>query len=627
MPSTNNLCPAPEVQPHSYSFVFFDKHNIYKAMIRIIFLGIFLFISTSVTLPAQSMRIWSSSDQDGRAFLGVTTDEISGRKATLLGLENKYGAYVTSVVPGSAAEGAGLQPLDYIVAFNDEETTWSKDLTDLLGQYESGDEVTVHFFRKGKKQSKTLRLGNRNDRTPESRVADKDPYLGITEHRAHSDYDPGVRVNVIGNTTADQMGLKDGDVIMAINGYMMIDWNDITGALNMLQAGDEITVDWERVGKVYSGTGTLKSETNHNPGNAVRYRGNDYAFLGITSTGISLDKAEKLGFDNPYGSYVNTIMGNSAAEVAGLQPFDYVYGIDEYRTGSDQSLTGILKKYDIGETATLHFVRKGELRKQEVTFTDRAIADRNPRLRCTNPFLGVQQSHQAKPDMGVQVNIIAGSTAEEVGLRDGDVITRINGYPILDWADLGTAVDAMNVSDPITVEYERDGRLNKGSAPLQSECDQRDSYPISGDRNIHIRGNGTVINLFGEPQEEDEEAVDLNKMEINLKDMPREERLEIADRYSLEIPENDDLTVNNLRLFPNPSMGMFRLEFTLPQKGDTDILIYNTSGRQIYQYEVGGFTGTFSDDVDIAQNGPGAYFLIIRQNDRATAQKVILTKN
>ena len=601
-------------------------------MMRVILLVFIFTFAGAILAPAQSFSLWSDSGQQDRAFLGVTTEQISGRKATLLGFENKYGAYIKSIVPGSAAARANLQPLDYIVGIDEEEMGWAKDLTDLLGQYNSGDQVTLHFFRKGKKQMKTLRLGSRSDRQARTLTANEDPYLGITLNRAHSDYDPGVRVDVIRNTTADEIGLKDGDVIMSINGYTMIDWVDITGALNMLQAGDEITIGWERVGESYTETGTLKSEANRRRPYAVTgsrsFSGNDYAFLGITSTEISRDKAEKLGFDNPYGSYVTNTLGNSAAEAAGLQPFDYVYGIDEYRTGRDQNLTDILKKYDIGETATLHYIRQGELRKQEITFTDRSLAERSGRPQCANPFLGVQQSHQSRPDEGVQVNVINGSTAEELGLQDGDVIIRINGHPILDWDDLGTAVDAMSVSQPITVEYERDGRFNKGSAPIQSECDRQGGYGIRSAPEIRIRGNGAVIDLFGEREEsvEEETVLDLKNMDATLSDMPREDRDDMQERFNLDMPEKNDLDVNDLRLFPNPSMGMFRLEFSLSQKGDTDILIYNASGRQIYQYSLGDFEGSFSDDVDIAQNGPGAYFLVIRQNERATAQKIILTK-
>lgn len=583
---------------------------------------------------------WTFADRsDDLAFLGVTTSSLSGRKAKLLGYDNRYGAYIKTVVPGTAADRYGLQPLDYIVGFNDEEMTWAKDLTNLLSGYRAGDEVTVHFFRKGQKQSLPLTLGSRSDRRSRSESPQDDPYFGISQHRAHSDYDPGVRVNVIDNTPADQMGLKDGDVILSINGYPMIDWEDISGAINMLRPGEDIAIEWERVGQSYSEVGQLSSEAerrSHSNTYSAYVRASDYAFLGIESTKLSADKAERLGFDNPYGSYVTRVLGNTAAAEVGLQPFDYVFGIDEYRTGADQSLTKILRRYDVGETATLHYIRQGEIREQEITFSDRDFAERSARPACADPHLGVQQSHRQKPAEGVQVNIVSGGTAEKMGLKDGDVITHINGYPILDWEDLGTAVDAMNVGQPAQLDFLRDGRRQTAEQPIQSECDSRsrvvyqdgDHVIYKDDGRIRIEGNGRVIDLFGEGenQERGEAPIDLEEMTARLEEMP-EEDLDMLDRlYDLDMPKDNNLSIDNLRLFPNPSMGMFQLSFELPRSGATSIRIYNAQGREIYNYDLGTFQGNFSDPVDISQNGPGSYYLLIQQDNRSLTQKIILTR-
>lgn len=572
---------------------------------------------------------WTFTDRsDDRAFLGVTTSSLSGRKAKLLGYDNRYGAYIKTVVPGTAADRYGLQPLDYIVGFNDEEMTWAKDLTNLLSGYRAGDEVTVHFFRKGKKQSLPLTLGSRSDRRSVNNFPQDDPYFGISQHRAHSDYDPGVRVNVIDNTPADQMGLKDGDVILSINGYTMIDWDDISGAIDMLSPGEDIAVTWERVGQPYSEVGQLSSEADRRTYSASRsYSRSDYAFLGIESSELSSDKADRLGFDNPYGSYVTRVLGNTAAAEAGLQPFDYVFGIDEYRTGADQNLTQILRKYDVGETATLHYIRQGEIMEQDITFSDRDFAERSSRPACADPHLGVTQSHRSKPVDGVEVNVVNGGTADKMGLEDGDVITHINGFPILDWGDLGTAVDAMSVSQPAQVEYLRDGRRLKAEHPIQSECETGNRVYFENDERIRIESNGRRIDLFGEGEAEETEApLDLDNMTVRMTDMPAEDVEKLDRLFDLDMPTDNNLSIDNLKLFPNPSMGMFQLSFDLPQSGTTSIRIYNAQGREIYNYDLGTFQGNFSDPVDISQNGPGSYYLLIRQDNRSLTQKIILTR-
>ena len=160
-------------------------------------LGSLTIVTLLCLTPISAQVIWNSSSDD-RAFLGVTTDEVSERKAELLGFENRYGAYITSIVEGSAAEEYGFQPLDYIVAVNDESMDWSTDLTELLENYEPGDEVTIYFYRKGKKQSKPVTLGKRrsswNTNFSLARVTGRnDPFLDVASVRTPTLLSHGLR--------------------------------------------------------------------------------------------------------------------------------------------------------------------------------------------------------------------------------------------------------------------------------------------------------------------------------------------------------------------------------------------------------------------------------------------------
>jgi hypothetical protein len=92
----------------------------------------------------------------------------------------------------------------------------------------------------------------------------------------------------------------------------------------------------------------------------------------------------------------------------------------------------------------------------------------------------------------------------------------------------------------------------------------------------------------------------------------------------INMPAINNLKVEKINLYPNPTKGLFRLQFDLPEKGTTEIKIINAAGRTIYEYELGNFSGEFADDVDISQNGVGTYFLQIRQGDKYVSKKVIL---
>lgn len=65
---------------------------------------------------------------------------------------------ISGVVPGSAAEEAGLIKGDIVTALDDTEVTRFKDLQDAINQHVPGDEVTIKFMRGDSKQTTSLKL-------------------------------------------------------------------------------------------------------------------------------------------------------------------------------------------------------------------------------------------------------------------------------------------------------------------------------------------------------------------------------------------------------------------------------------------------------------------------------------
>ena len=76
----------------------------------------------------------------------------------LLGLE----ATVQSVMPGSAAETAGLQPGDVIIEFDDNAVDTTIDLQRMVASKNPGDEVTLQVERDGKKLELKAELGGQS---------------------------------------------------------------------------------------------------------------------------------------------------------------------------------------------------------------------------------------------------------------------------------------------------------------------------------------------------------------------------------------------------------------------------------------------------------------------------------
>lgn len=82
-----------------------------------------------------------------RAYLGITTATVTPAIAENYGLVE--GAYVNGVNAGSAAQTAGMQKGDIIVALNGETVAGSSELTSMLKQYRAGDTATITVARSG----------------------------------------------------------------------------------------------------------------------------------------------------------------------------------------------------------------------------------------------------------------------------------------------------------------------------------------------------------------------------------------------------------------------------------------------------------------------------------------------
>ena len=609
----------------------------------------FCFFLLSLSLSATAFG-FENTLTPTRAYMGVHLEEISKQKAALLGADNPYGSYVTRVLPGSAAEKAGLKALDYVVGVDQHKVDDDTELSDILDIYDAGTEATLHIYRQGKPMDVKITFGEKANEKEES---DARPFLGLSpaddEEEDEDEATVGVAVEVTNQSAAAEMGLQDGDVITAMNGYTMIDWTDISAMIRSMEPGDEVKLTLRRNGETLTKTGKMGKKQNDsytginsnnngsnfgiswssisNNGNWAKAEEMDGAFLGVNLGSMNKEKAKKLGFSNLYGAYVSSVIPNSAAAKAGLQTFDYIYGIDEYRVGEGQSLSFILRKFSAGQKANVYFIRKNQERNVSVTLGshDDDDEDTDWRDECEKPFLGVRQSHETYNEKGVLVDIVEGSTAKEMGMKEGDVLVAINSNPIIDWSDISMALGMVKAGSTVSVDYLRDGKKVNASKAIKSLCDARKSTSYYYNSDDKDNGNWVFKGLSRGEGSASPQSTRVNPANVKA----HMEDIDKADSDKLKAQGVNMPVINNLRLekinlYPNPSKGMFKLQFDLPEKGQTEVKVFNAAGRTIYEYELGNFSGDFSDEVDISQNGTGTYFLQIRQGDKYASKKIIL---
>ncbi|WP_116106286.1 trypsin-like peptidase domain-containing protein [Lewinella sp. IMCC34191] len=168
-----------------------------------------------------------------RGLLGARIQQLNTASAGKLDIDRNNGVYVAEVMEGSAAQEAGIQNGDVIVAVDGVKTFRSSTLLEQLGRRRPGDEVTISVERDGDLQDFKVRLKNSNgttdvilpEETPEV-YAD----LGADFENLDEDYaeelniEGGVAVADLGNgLLAEQTRVRPGFILTKVNGRSVKD--------------------------------------------------------------------------------------------------------------------------------------------------------------------------------------------------------------------------------------------------------------------------------------------------------------------------------------------------------------------------------------------------------------------
>lgn len=337
------------------------------------------------------------------------------------------------------------------------------------------------------------------------------------------------------------------------------------------------------------------------------------AYMGVYLDGISQKKARELGFKNLYGSYIKKVITGTPADRAGLRALDYIYGVDAYRTGAEQSLSDILDRYRAGDRAKLIVQRGERFIKLDIIFGSRQEEERRSITvtPCQDPFLGVMMRNNSSREGGIIVDVVNGSTADKMGLEDGFEILRINGYRILDWKDLTSAIDDTEVGEEIKVLVWNGRSRVERSYPIQSRCafeQAEDEISIyTGDENTIIRTNTEIVS---------------NGRSLMSESMSGSEVQRANRKYGLSLKSDQSLPLNNIYFNADFDEEELDLSFVLPKRGNTQVRVYNTNGRVIYDFDLGDFSGTFKDRTNLLKNEPGDFFLEVSQNGQSMVHKI-----
>ena len=151
-----------------------------------------------------------------RGELGILGAELNSELAKAMKVDAQRGAFVSQVLPNSAAAKAGIKAGDVVVSMNGKPLSSFAALRAEVGTLPIGTKLQLGLLRDGKPVSVTVEL----QQSTQDKVQSATIYTGIegADLSNSSGSEKGVRVDSVKpNSAAARIGLKKGDVILGVN--------------------------------------------------------------------------------------------------------------------------------------------------------------------------------------------------------------------------------------------------------------------------------------------------------------------------------------------------------------------------------------------------------------------------
>ena len=212
-----------------------------------------------------------------RTYMGVFLMDLDDKTKKKLKLKETSGILISEVVKDSPADEAGLKDKDVLLTFDDEKIYTTDQLIKMLKNFKPEDKVSLEVFRGKKTKKLKLVLGEKEDKlnyffsgkdksfdvfnTPENvlfyqyDLPGHNKWIGVQldlkKQKTMKDGEETITretkiTKVIKGTPAEKAGLKDGDIIIAVEKDKDL---EIGKAIKGKEVGDEVTLTIERDGK------------------------------------------------------------------------------------------------------------------------------------------------------------------------------------------------------------------------------------------------------------------------------------------------------------------------------------------------------------------------------------------
>ena len=196
-----------------------------------------------------------SKGRVARGYLGVMIQPVDAALGKALGLDGAKGALVAEVVPGGAADRAGMKSGDVIVSVDGTEVRSSDELPRVVARHAPGSHAKVEILRAGKRQTIDIGLDELKDETaradqkPSARPGTHAPAdLGIEVGESPNRKGEVIVANVLPGSPAEGQ-LAPGDVILEVNQAAVHRPEDVVLRTKSTPSGSPVLLKIKRDGK------------------------------------------------------------------------------------------------------------------------------------------------------------------------------------------------------------------------------------------------------------------------------------------------------------------------------------------------------------------------------------------
>jgi serine protease Do len=197
-----------------------------------------------------------------RGWLGVSIQDINEGLLTAMGLKDKAGALVSSVVEDSPAEKAGIRQGDVIIGLNGVKIKDSNHLKNTVAVVDPGQEIAIKVMRNKKVKTFKIKLGEfpEDEKVVQKTTKKQKELLGLAVQSLNKELarqfgyqgKNGVVVTeVVPGSPAAGAGIRPGDIIRELNRKAVKTVADYNNAVKGVRKGDTILFLLERQGGMF----------------------------------------------------------------------------------------------------------------------------------------------------------------------------------------------------------------------------------------------------------------------------------------------------------------------------------------------------------------------------------------